>query len=291
MLKKPHWVKISLPKISSKYREVISILKKYNLNTVCKEAKCPNTGECWGQGEATFMILGNICTRNCKFCATQTGNPEQYVDREEPERIKNAVVELGLNYVVLTSVDRDDLEDYGSEVFFETAKKLKEIGVNIEVLTPDFGGDENLIKKVIEGGVDVFAHNVEVVKRFTPILRDRKASYKLSLSVLEKVKSISDVFIKSGFMVGIGETKEEVYKTLNDLYNSGVDIVTIGQYLQPAKDKHKVIRYVSPNEFIEYKIYGESIGIKHVESGPLVRSSYNAKKIYEKLISNKSITI
>ena len=284
MLRKPPWIRISLPGNNGRYREVVEVIKKYNLNTVCREARCPNAGECWGKGEATFMILGRVCTRRCKFCSTLTGNPQGHVDEDEPGRIKEAVKELKLDYIVITSVDRDDLEDQGAHIFAETVKMLKEIPVRVEVLTPDFGARENLIKEVINAGVDVFAHNIEVVEKLTDSIRDKRASYRTSLEVLRKARSIKrKILTKTGFMVGLGEEDRDVFKTLEDIREYEIDIVTIGQYLQPTRKNIPVKRYVEPEKFMEYKEYGESIGIKHVEAGPLVRSSYNAKDIYLKL--------
>ena len=282
--RKPEWLKISLPS-KGKYTEIKKILKELNLHTVCVEAKCPNLGQCWGEGTATFMILGDICTRYCKFCATKTGNPRGIVDKDEPRRVAIAVQEMDLDYVVITSVTRDDLPDGGASIFRQTIEEIRKIkpDVYIEVLVPDFGGVRENIKTVIEATPTVFAHNVEVVRRLTPLVRDRRASYEKSLSVLSIAKElIPDILTKSGFMVGLGETFDEVIETMRDLRENGVDFLTIGQYLKPSPRHFEVDRYVTPEEFKVYEKIGLDMGFKYVASGPLVRSSYRAGEFFIK---------
>jgi len=282
--RKPDWLKISLPS-KGKYPEIKKILKELNLHTVCVEAKCPNLGQCWGEGTATFMILGDICTRYCKFCATKTGNPRGIVDKDEPRRVAIAVQEMDLDYVVITSVTRDDLPDGGASIFRQTIEEIRKIkpDVYIEVLVPDFGGVRENIKTVIEATPTVFAHNVEVVRRLTPLVRDRRASYEKSLSVLSIAKEFSsEILTKSGFMVGLGETFDEVIETMRDLRENGVDFLTIGQYLKPSPRHLEVDRYVTPEEFKVYEKIGLDMGFKYVASGPLVRSSYRAGEFFVK---------
>ena len=282
--RKPEWLKISLPS-KGKYTEIKKILKELNLHTVCVEAKCPNLGQCWGEGTATFMILGDICTRYCKFCATKTGNPRGIVDKDEPRRVAIAVQEMDLDYVVITSVTRDDLPDGGASIFRQTIEEIRKIkpDVYIEVLVPDFGGVRENIKTVIEATPTVFAHNVEVVRRLTPLVRDRRASYEKSLSVLSIAKEFSsEILTKSGFMVGLGETFDEVIETMRDLRENGVDFLTIGQYLKPSPRHLEVDRYVTPEEFKVYEKIGLDMGFKYVASGPLVRSSYRAGEFFIK---------
>ena len=282
--RKPEWLKISLPS-KGKYTEIKKILKELNLHTVCVEAKCPNLGQCWGEGTATFMILGDICTRYCKFCATKTGNPRGIVDKDEPRRVAIAVQEMDLDYVVITSVTRDDLPDGGASIFRQTIEEIRKIkpDVYIEVLVPDFGGVRENIKTVIEAEPTVFAHNVEVVRRLTPLVRDRRASYEKSLSVLSIAKEFSsEILTKSGFMVGLGETFDEVIETMRDLRENGVDFLTIGQYLKPSPRHLEVDRYVTPEEFKVYEKIGLDMGFKYVASGPLVRSSYRAGEFFIK---------
>jgi len=288
--RKPGWLKVKLPG-DGEFRDVKRILKKYNLHTVCQEARCPNLGECWGEGTATFMILGNICTRHCKFCATQTGNPRGAVDNDEPWRVAKAVKELNLKYVVLTSVTRDDLKDQGASIYAETIRAIKSLnpGVRVEALTPDFYSNPEYIEMVLNSGLDVFAHNVETVRRLTPMVRDRRFSYEKSLEALKIAKTIRpDILTKSGFMVGLGETRDEIYETMKDLKEAGCEILTIGQYLQPTRKHLSVERYVTPEEFNEYKNLGLKMGFKFVASGPLVRSSYRAGEIFALSFLDKS---
>jgi lipoyl synthase len=286
-LPKPDWLKITLPQGNNclrQYRDVLQALHRYHLNTVCKSARCPNLGECWGRKTATFMILGDTCTRNCQFCAVNTGNPKGFFDQAEPRRIVQAVVDLGLNYVVITSVTRDDLPDGGAEVFAETIKEIKRLSseTKIEILIPDFNGDFNSLEKVLSAHPLVLGHNVETVARLTPIIRDQRASYHTSLELLRKSKEFQPgIRTKSGFMVGLGETEDEIFTTLQDLKNVKVDIVTIGQYLQPTRKHLPVKKYIKPEEFENFRKYGLALDFSAVLSGPLVRSSYRADVGYK----------
>ncbi|MEO0238629.1 MAG: lipoyl synthase [candidate division WOR-3 bacterium] len=290
MEKKPDWIRSKFV-ANDKFVRVIKTLKQLNLHTVCVEAKCPNLGECWGHGTATFLILGDICTRHCKFCATKTGNPRGIIDYDEPERVLKAVEEMNLDYVVITSVTRDDLEDQGAEIYAKTVRLIKSKYPNIlvEVLVPDLRANPEHIKKIVDSGVDVFAHNVEVVERLTPEIRDRRASFETSLRTLRIAKSIkTDLYTKSGFMVGLGETKDEIIDTMKRLREIKVNFLTIGQYLRPSIKHAPVIKYYTPEEFKEFEKIGLSMGFDYVASGPLVRSSYRAGEFYVKSLSGKS---
>ncbi len=286
ILKKPPWIRIKIPS-GKEFLYVDKILAEFKLHTVCREAKCPNLSYCWSKKEATIMILGDTCTRYCKFCAVKTGNPGGKVDKKEPERVAEAVKKLNLFYVVITSVDRDDLKDGGAEIFKQTIKKIKEKNNNVKVepLIPDFSGKKESIEKIAEAEPDVIAHNVETTERLTPLIRDKRASYKVSLQVLEEFKKRGFI-TKSGFMVGLGENEKEILKTIKDLKNVGVDIVTIGQYLQPTRKHYTVKKYYTPEEFLYFKNFAESLGITAI-SGPFVRSSYNAKEAYLKVLKRR----
>lgn len=280
-LKKPDWLKIKIPS-GSEFKEGYDLLKKYNLSTVCQEARCPNMHECWSKKSTTIMILGKLCTRACRFCAVETGNPHGQIDPEEPEHVAEVIKILGLKYVVITSVDRDDLEDFGSSHYAQTIKSIKEknSGTKVEALIPDFSAEEKYLKKVVDAQPFVIGHNVETVKELTSYIRDRRCGYEKSLGVLRIIKKInSNIYTKSGFMIGLGEEKEEIVETLKDLKNVEIDIVTIGQYLQPTKKHHFVQKYYTPEEFDEFKKIGEENGIQHILSGPLVRSSYHASEV------------
>lgn len=280
-LKKPDWLKIKLP-AGEEFKAVSALLKDYNLSTVCQEARCPNIGECWAKKSATIMILGKVCTRACRFCAVTTGNPKGYLNPEEPENVAKVIKGLGLKYVVITSVDRDDLDDSGSSHYARTVLAIKEKNpyTKIEVLIPDFNCREEFLKKIVEARPYVLGHNLETVRRLTPFIRDKRCGYEKSLQVLKITKQLdSNILTKSGFMLGLGEEKEEIKETLKDLKNAGVDIVTIGQYLQPTKRHISVQKYYTPEEFKKFKEIGESMGIKYIFSGPLVRSSYHASEI------------
>ncbi len=280
-LKKPAWLKIKVPS-GEEYKEIFTLLKKYNLSTVCQEAQCPNINECWSRKSATIMILGKICTRACRFCAVETGDPKGLVDPDEPKHVAEVVKRFGLKYLVITSVDRDDLEDFGSSHYASTIKSIRDKSPNtkVEVLIPDFSGNSEFLKKVIDAHPFVIGHNVETVERLTPRIRDRRSSYEQSIEVLRDIKKLDNsIYTKSGFMVGFGEKIEEIVQTLKDLKATSIDIVTIGQYLQPTKKHHFVQKYYTPEEFDEFKRIGEDLGIHHVISGPLVRSSYHADEM------------
>jgi len=288
---KPDWLKITLPQ-GNDYNKIKETVRSYHLNTVCLSARCPNLGECWGRKTATFMILGDTCTRNCQFCAVKhqavskkrnASSQRLRIDQDEPGRIAQAVRELGLKYIVITSVTRDDLPDGGAEVFAEAINCLRQLcqpPPAVEILIPDFNGDSNSLKKVLSAQPFVLGHNVETVARLTPIIRDQHANYHNSLELLRKSKELNPVIkTKSGFMVGLGEAEEEIFLTLKDLKKVEVDIVTIGQYLQPTKKHLPVKDYVKPEQFANFRKYGLDLGFKAVFSGPLVRSSYRADSL------------
>ncbi len=273
--RKPEWLKIKLAK-GDEFLKVKEIVTKNQLHTICQSGDCPNMGECWSKGTATFMILGDICTRNCKFCNVTTGKPLP-PDNEEPVKIANSIKLMQLKHCVITSVDRDDLEDFGASHWAKTISKIKEINplTTIEVLIPDFQGNTTLIQKVIDAKPDIISHNLETVERLTPLVRS-KARYHLSLKVL---KYISDAGLKakSGIMLGLGETEEEIFKTMDDLIEAGCSIITIGQYLQPSRLNYPVADYIIPEKFEEYRKIALSKGFLYAESAPLVRSSYHAE--------------
>lgn len=275
-MRKPDWLKIKL-KDAEKLTEVKKMLDGLALHTVCEEANCPNVIECFGKRTATFMILGRICTRNCTFCNVTKGQVET-VDLEEPSRVAEAVRELNLKHVVVTSVTRDDLPDGGAEHFLKVIEKVKELNdeIVIEVLIPDFQGDYEALVKVIKGSPDVLNHNVETVPRLYPTVRPQ-AKYLRSLELLKNAKKIDDkIYTKSGIMLGLGEKEDEVIEVLKDLRAVGCDLLTIGQYLAPSKNHHPIIEYIEPAVFQQYKDIGDELGFKYVASGPLVRSSYHA---------------
>jgi lipoic acid synthetase len=291
----PEWL-IKKPLRGTHVHEIKKGLRKHGLHTVCEEARCPNLSECFSRKTAAFMIMGNVCTRSCKFCAVANGKPLP-LDPDEPSRVARQARELGLKHVVVTSVTRDDLRDGGARFFADTIREIRALmpKSTIEVLTPDFGGREFDIKTVCDAGPDIFNHNVETVRRLTPEVRN-KASYERSLEVLRTARHCeeaesrrsnpaglprcarNDIIIKSGFMVGLGETEDEVAATLHDLKEAGCDIITIGQYLRPSKSVLPVSRYVRPEEFDKYKKIGEELGVKYMFCGPFVRSSYRAEE-------------
>ena len=274
--RKPDWLKIKVPK-GKEYVGVKEIVEKNKLHTICTSGHCPNLHECWGRGTATLMILGDICTRSCKFCNVKTGKPLP-ADYEEPKRIAESVRLLNLKHVVLTSVDRDDMDDLGAGIWAMTIKEVKKINphTTIETLTPDFDGREELIKMVADAGPEIISHNLETIRRLTPQTRSR-AKYDVSLKTLKTIANLG-VVAKSGIMVGIGEKPEEVFELMDDLLAVGVTVLTIGQYLQPTKKHLEVVEYIAPEQFKEYERVGLEKGFKFVESGPLVRSSYHAEK-------------
>ncbi|MEJ2593547.1 MAG: lipoyl synthase [bacterium] len=280
ILRKPDWLKIKVPK-GKQYISVKDIIAEHKLHTICVSGHCPNMHECWGRGTATLMILGNICTRACGFCNVKTGRPLP-ADWEEPYRVAESVKLMKLKHCVLTSVDRDDLDDGGAGIWALTVKEIKKLspGTTIETLIPDFDGRNDLIEKVIEAGPEVVSHNLETVRRITPWARSR-ARYDVSLKALEIISG-SGVVSKSGIMVGLGETFEEVLQTMDDLRNVGVEVMTIGQYLQPTKKHLPVKAFITPEQFAEYKSIGLKKGFRFVESSPLVRSSYRAERHVKK---------
>lgn len=276
--RKPPWLKVKAPG-GETYAELKSTFRKLDLYTVCEEARCPNMAECWGKGTATVMLLGHTCTRGCRFCAVTTGNPRGYVDAREPENLAQAIAQVGLKYVVLTMVDRDDLLDGGAAHMSRAVRNLHRLQPDllVETLVGDFGGRKRDIAKMVESAPDVFAHNIEVPRRLTPFIRDARCDYDLSLGVLRQAKEIApDRFVKSSIMVGMGETDEEVLSTMQDLRDAGVDIVTLGQYLRPTPKHAPVARFVEPHAFAQYERRGYEMGFEFVASGALVRSSYHA---------------
>ena len=273
---KPDWLKTRLTQTND-LSHINSVLKSYNLHTICESGRCPNKAECWSAGVATFLILGDICTRACKFCATKSGVPLK-IDKNEPTNIANAVYDLGLKHCVLTSVDRDDLKDGGMSIWLKTIETINHISpqTKLEVLIPDFNGDIELLNLISKSSAKIYSHNLETVRRLTPLVRS-KAKYDLSLSVLKYLADQS-VVTKSGIMLGLGETNEEVIEAMQDLIANNCKILTIGQYLQPTTKHLKVQKYYSPLEFEKFKEVGLKLGFKTVESGALVRSSYHADK-------------
>ncbi|MDC3079492.1 lipoyl synthase [Flavobacteriaceae bacterium] len=274
---KPKWLRVKLP-TGKKYTELRGLVDKYNLHTICTSGSCPNMGECWGDGTATFMILGNICTRSCGFCGVLTGRPET-VDWAEPEKVARSIKIMKIKHAVLTSVDRDDLPDMGSILWAETIQAVRRLNPNttMETLIPDFQGIEKHIDRIVKVMPEVVSHNMETVRRLTREVRIQ-AKYDQSLGVLKYLKQAGVRRTKSGIMLGLGETEKEVKQTMLDLRVAEVDIVTIGQYLQPSKKHLPVKEFITPNQFKIYEEYGKQIGFKHVESGALVRSSYKAHK-------------
>ena len=281
----PAWLKRPLPK-GENFQHVAQILKTLRLNTVCSSASCPNRGECYSQGTATFMIMGNVCTRDCRFCGISHGSAVP-LESDEPQRLARAVGELNLKHVVITSVTRDDLPDGGAEHFARTIRAVRELTpkVTIEVLTPDFLGDTHSLDIVYQAAPDVFNHNVETTRRLTPEIRSG-ADYERSLSVLNYMAGLENPpIIKSGLMLGLGETDEEISRTLRDLYQAGVKMLTIGQYLRPGKNNYEVKKYYPPDEFEQIRQQAEKIGFSHVAAGPFVRSSYHAEKGVRNLLA------
>ncbi|SHF76848.1 lipoic acid synthetase [Fodinibius roseus] len=275
--RRPDWLRVKLPS-GEKFKEVSDTIQKHSLNTVCSEARCPNMGECWGNGTATFMILGDVCTRSCSFCAVKTGRPVQGLDWDEPRRVTDAAKKMGLQHVVLTSVNRDERKDGGAPIFAETHRQLREAidGVTIESLIPDFRGVWEALQIVIDTPPDVLSHNLETVPDLYRMIRPQ-AKYKRSLELLQRCKD-HGLRTKTGIMVGFGEERGQVIELMQDCVDYGVDVLTIGQYMQPTKMHQPVEEWVHPDQFAEYKEIGEELGLEHVESGPLVRSSYHAER-------------
>lgn len=274
---KPKWLRVKLP-TGKKYTELRSLVDKYDLHTICTSGSCPNMGECWSEGTATFMILGNICTRSCGFCGVKTGRPET-VDWDEPEKVARSIKIMKIKHAVITSVDRDDLKDMGSIIWAETVKAIRRMNpeTTLETLIPDFQGNERNIDRIIEVSPEVVSHNMETVKRLTREVRIQ-AKYERSLAVLKYLKDQGINRTKSGIMLGLGEQEEEVIQTLKDLREARVDVVTIGQYLQPSKKHLPVKQFITPDQFRKYEEIGLEMGFRHVESSALVRSSYKAQK-------------
>ena len=274
--KKPNWLRVKLP-VGEEYKKVRNIVDKYKLHTICESGNCPNMGECWGAGTATFMILGNVCTRSCTFCAVATGRPPEYDDKE-PMRVAKAIKKMGVKHAVITSVNRDELKDRGAEIWYQTVSLTKKLSpeTTIETLIPDVRGTWEALDRMIEAGQEVVSHNIETVERLYKRVRPQ-AKYERSLEQI-KITNEKGMRTKSGIMVGLGETKEEVFKVMDDMVDHGLHILTIGQYLQPTKMHLEVDDFISPDIFEMYKEEGLKRGLKYVESGPLVRSSYKAHK-------------
>jgi lipoic acid synthetase len=283
-IKKPAWIKHRIPS-GPEYKKTLELLRRFGLATVCEEARCPNIGECWQHSSATIMVLGNVCTRACRFCAVKTGDPGGYIDENEPQKVARVVKELGLRYVVITSVDRDDLQDAGSGHYARCVSSIKRAsGAGIEVLIPDFSAREELLNMIVNEKPAVIGHNIETVERLSPFIRDRRCGYKRSLAVLRTIKRLDHACVtKSSIMVGLSERPDEIAAALDDLAAAAVDIVTIGQYLQPTRKHMNVQKYYSLKEFDELKALGEQAGIKYILSGPMVRSSYHASEILDTL--------
>ena len=283
-LKKPSWLRVKA-EFNPNFHKVKNQVNTKRLNTVCEEAHCPNISECWSAGTATFMLMGSVCTRACKFCSVDTGNPKGWLDTEEPLNTAKAVQTMGLKYVVLTSVNRDDLDDGGAKHFADTVKLIKDLNPKtaVEALTPDFKGLKSSIDTLVNCGLEVFAQNIETVERLTHQVRDIRAGYQQTLDVLAESKKINpEVLTKTSIIVGLGETDDEIEQTMDDLLEHNVDILTIGQYLRPTLNHHPIERWVTPEEFESYRQIGLKKGFLEVVSGPMVRSSYRAERALEK---------
>lgn len=284
---KPEWLKVRAPG-GDTYHHLKQTFRQLDLHTVCEEARCPNVGECWREGTATVMLLGDVCTRGCRFCAVTTGNPQGFVDTREPEHVARAIARLSLQYVVMTMVNRDDLLDGGAEHVGRTVRRLKDLrpDILIETLVGDFSGHLSAVDVVVESGIDVFAHNIETIRRLTRTVRDVRSNYEQSLAVLDRAKKhalakgLSGQLTKSSIMVGVGETDDEVIEAMRDLRKVGVDVVTIGQYLRPTPKHHEVLRFVPPETFVMYEREALAMGFVYAASGPLVRSSYRAAEVF-----------
>jgi lipoic acid synthetase len=281
MEKRPDWLKVRIPS-GETYFEVRRILQSHRLNTICEDARCPNIAECWGTHRtATFMILGDICTRACAFCAVKSGKPGEY-DLAEPARVAAAIADLKLRHAVITSVDRDDLADGGATIFAEVVQQIRrrDPDVKIELLTPDFQGSLEAVRTIVDSGPDIFSHNIETVRRLYPAIRF-KSDYGRSFGLLNAAKKMhSEMFIKTGIMVGLGEETDEVFDLMRDALHAGVDILTIGQYLRPSHKHAEIRKYYHPDEFARFREFGRSLGLRWVFAGPLVRSSYHAEDVF-----------
>lgn len=274
--RKPSWLRVKLP-TGENFKNVRKIVDDHKLHTICQSGSCPNMGECWGEGTATFMILGNVCTRSCTFCAVATGRPTEY-DTDEPDRVAEAIKLMGVKHAVITSVNRDELKDRGAEVWYQTVTKVKELSplTTIETLIPDTKGNWDALYRMISAGQEVVSHNMETVERLYRPVRPQ-AKYERSLEQIRRTKEYGKR-TKTGIMLGLGETQEEVFKAMDDLVANGCDILTLGQYLQPTKMHHEVIEFIHPDQFDMYREEGLARGLKYVESGPLVRSSYHSER-------------
>jgi lipoyl synthase len=275
-IKKPDWLRVKLP-VGKEYAKVRQLVDQYKLHTICESGNCPNMGECWGAGTATFMILGNVCTRSCSFCAVATGRPTEY-DTDEPRRVAEAVKLMSVKHCVLTSVNRDELKDRGAEIWYQTVVEVKKISpeTTIETLIPDVKGNWDALIRMISAGQEVVSHNMETVKRLYKMVRPQ-AKYERSLEQIKRTKEYGQR-TKSGIMLGLGETQEEVFEAMDELAANGLDILTLGQYLQPTKLHIEIAEFIHPDKFAMYKEEGLKRGLKYVESGPLVRSSYHAER-------------
>ncbi|WP_026463393.1 lipoyl synthase [Adhaeribacter aquaticus] len=274
--RKPDWLRVKLP-VGKEYARVRNLVDEYKLHTICESGNCPNMGECWGAGTATFMILGNVCTRSCSFCAVATGRPNEY-DQDEPRRVAEAIKLMGVKHAVITSVNRDELKDRGASIWHETVVQVKQLSpeTTIETLIPDVKGNWEALEVMISPGQEVVSHNMETVGSLYRMVRPQ-AKYERSLEQIKRTKEYGKR-TKSGIMLGLGETKEEVYKAMDDLVQNGLDILTLGQYLQPTKRHLEVAEFIHPDLFAHYREEGLKLGLKYVESGPLVRSSYHAER-------------
>jgi len=284
MDRKPDWLKVRLP-TGKHYQSLKTNVRENKLSTVCEESMCPNIGECWNNSTATIMLMGSVCTRACKFCSVDTGNPKGWLDREEPANSADAVKRMGLKYVVLTSVDRDDLDDCGAGHYAECVNAIRDQNpeTDVEVLTPDFKGNTEHLKKVLDTDIVVFAQNIETIERLTHPVRDPRASFKITMDQLAFAKAYRpELLTKTSLMVGLGETDEEILATMDTLREVNVDILTLGQYLRPTKNHLKVERYVTPEQFESYRLKGLKKGFTEVVSGPFVRSSYRADRVHDK---------
>ena len=279
--KKPSWIRMTANQANKNYTLIKDKVKDLDLSTVCEEAKCPNLSECWSRGTATFMLMGDTCTRACQFCSVNTGNPNGWLDKDEPEKIANTISAMNLKYIVLTCVNRDDIADGGAKHFANTVKaiKSKDSNIEVEVLTSDFNGSRDAIRTVVQSPIKVFAQNIETVKRLTHPIRDPRAGYAKTLKVLKAAKEINpDIITKTSLIVGLGEKDAEIYQTFEDLRNHDVDIITLGQYLRPTLNHHPIDRWVKPKQFDQYREKGLKYGFLEVISGPMVRSSYRAER-------------
>ena len=279
--KKPSWIRMTANQVNQNYSLIKSKVKNLNLSTVCEEAKCPNLSECWSRGTATFMLMGDTCTRACQFCSVNTGNPKGWLDKNEPRKIAETINLMNLKYIVLTCVNRDDISDGGAQHFANTVEAIKELSpeTEVEVLTSDFNGIYDSIKKVVNSPIKVFAQNIETVERLTHPIRDPRAGYKKTLKVLKTAKEINpEMITKSSIILGMGEKEKEIYQTFEDLRKHDVDIVTLGQYLRPTLNHHPIDRWVTPEEFDLYRKVGLKYGFLEVISSPMARSSYRAER-------------